>query len=210
MDRWYVRLSDVPDAGKRVDLVLQEEEIRPKGTAAFHVESIHVSGLMEAAGTEFLFRGQVQGVYERPCDRCLESVQHVFSSDVTWLFDAQGHTIPDATEKTETVEEEMDIPAEAPGSKQMRKLDSLPEEDVFQEGMANLKPLIWEEIVLGYPSKVVCSESCAGLCPVCGKNLNQGACSCDKEKRTTEKTVNRGLAGLADLFPDLRPPRKEE
>ena len=35
-----------------------------------------------------------------------------------------------------------------------------------------------QEIILNYPFKILCSPTCKGLCPVCGKNLNIGACNC--------------------------------
>lgn len=35
-----------------------------------------------------------------------------------------------------------------------------------------------ECIILCLPSNPVCDEDCKGLCPRCGKNLNNGACSC--------------------------------
>ncbi|MCR5822983.1 MAG: DUF177 domain-containing protein, partial [Lachnospiraceae bacterium] len=34
--------------------------------------------------------------------------------------------------------------------------------------------LIYEEILLGFPTKVLCDEDCKGLCKVCGHNLNEG------------------------------------
>ncbi len=37
---------------------------------------------------------------------------------------------------------------------------------------------IRQEILLDYPMNPVCKEECRGLCPRCGKNLNEGACSC--------------------------------
>ena len=30
------------------------------------------------------------------------------------------------------------------------------------------------------PSKLLCKDSCKGLCPKCGKNLNNGSCACSK------------------------------
>ena len=35
--------------------------------------------------------------------------------------------------------------------------------------------------VLNLDSKLLCKESCKGLCHRCGKNLNDGPCSCQKE-----------------------------
>ena len=34
------------------------------------------------------------------------------------------------------------------------------------------------EPVYAYPSKVLCSDDCKGLCPGCGCNLNTEQCSC--------------------------------
>ena len=39
---------------------------------------------------------------------------------------------------------------------------------------------IRQEILLSYPVKFLCRETCEGLCPRCGKNLNFGACSCPR------------------------------
>jgi len=35
--------------------------------------------------------------------------------------------------------------------------------------------------ILVEPMKKLCSEDCKGLCPRCGKNLNEGACNCTEE-----------------------------
>jgi len=35
--------------------------------------------------------------------------------------------------------------------------------------------------ILAVPMKKLCSEDCKGLCPKCGKNLNDGPCNCNKE-----------------------------
>ena len=35
--------------------------------------------------------------------------------------------------------------------------------------------------LLAIPMKKLCSEDCKGLCPRCGKNLNEGPCDCKEE-----------------------------
>ncbi|MFO7535180.1 MAG: DUF177 domain-containing protein [Kiritimatiellia bacterium] len=35
-----------------------------------------------------------------------------------------------------------------------------------------------EDIILAFPNYPVCSSGCRGLCPQCGANLNEKACSC--------------------------------
>ncbi|MFA6281458.1 MAG: DUF177 domain-containing protein [Candidatus Omnitrophota bacterium] len=37
---------------------------------------------------------------------------------------------------------------------------------------------IREEMLLGFPMKVLCSPDCKGVCPVCKANLNIEACKC--------------------------------
>lgn len=39
---------------------------------------------------------------------------------------------------------------------------------------------IREEIFLDFPMKSLCNLECKGLCPGCGKNLNQGNCGCSR------------------------------
>jgi uncharacterized protein len=41
---------------------------------------------------------------------------------------------------------------------------------------------IREEIILNLPLKNLCSEECKGLCPRCGKDLNEGPCGCGSDQ----------------------------
>ena len=49
------------------------------------------------------------------------------------------------------------------------------------DGILDLAPLLREEIILDTPIGVLCKPDCAGLCPVCGGNLNQTLCECERE-----------------------------
>ena len=40
--------------------------------------------------------------------------------------------------------------------------------------------LVNADILLELPTSVVCGEDCKGLCPICGHNLNEGDCGCDR------------------------------
>ncbi|KPK98644.1 MAG: hypothetical protein AMJ95_03230 [Omnitrophica WOR_2 bacterium SM23_72] len=46
------------------------------------------------------------------------------------------------------------------------------------EPVIDLNPDIREEIIIEYPIKSLCRDECQGLCPKCGKNLNEGKCGC--------------------------------
>lgn len=53
--------------------------------------------------------------------------------------------------------------------------------------------LLWEEFVLSLPIKPLCKADCRGLCPTCGKNLNEGSCSCLQEQGDPRLALLRGL-----------------
>ena len=46
---------------------------------------------------------------------------------------------------------------------------------------ADLDDIVRTVFVLNLDSKLLCREDCKGLCPQCGKNLNEGPCNCQKE-----------------------------
>ncbi|MDP2943511.1 MAG: DUF177 domain-containing protein [Candidatus Omnitrophota bacterium] len=48
--------------------------------------------------------------------------------------------------------------------------------DVKGKTSLDLTDDIRQEIVLECPLKPLCRQDCKGLCPVCGKNLNEGSC----------------------------------
>ncbi len=46
---------------------------------------------------------------------------------------------------------------------------------------ADLDDIMTTAFVLSMDSKLLCREDCKGLCPTCGKNLNDGPCQCRAE-----------------------------
>ena len=53
--------------------------------------------------------------------------------------------------------------------------------------------LIRDDILLELPSKLVCQESCKGLCSKCGKNLNEGSCTCNRQETDPRLAVLKQL-----------------
>lgn len=49
---------------------------------------------------------------------------------------------------------------------------------VVENMQFDLDDLVSEDIYLSLPSRFLCKEDCKGLCPMCGTNLNEAACSC--------------------------------
>lgn len=51
----------------------------------------------------------------------------------------------------------------------------------IKEGkLLDVDQLLHNEILINLPIRVLCKEDCKGICPVCGQDLNEGACSCDQ------------------------------
>lgn len=46
----------------------------------------------------------------------------------------------------------------------------------------DLTEVIRQNILLAIPPRPLCRSKCAGLCPLCGKNLNEGLCNCTREE----------------------------
>lgn len=53
---------------------------------------------------------------------------------------------------------------------------------------------IRQNLLLAMPMRALHSEDCAGLCPQCGKDLNEGPCDCKPE------VVDERFAALRELF----------
>ena len=53
-------------------------------------------------------------------------------------------------------------------------------DDVYlvESDVVELDYILIPELILDMEMAVVCDEDCKGLCPKCGKNLNQGECGC--------------------------------
>lgn len=59
-------------------------------------------------------------------------------------------------------------------------LESSEDESVLVEsGRIDLQQTAYDALVLEIPIKILCREDCRGLCPSCGKNLNDGDCGCN-------------------------------
>jgi uncharacterized protein len=57
----------------------------------------------------------------------------------------------------------------------------------------DLVPAVREYLLLELPDDVLCRDDCAGICPVCGTDLNSGRCSCDTTLRDDRWAALDGL-----------------
>jgi uncharacterized protein len=102
-------------------------------------------------------RGSLSAGLELPCARCLEPVRQDVSRQFELLYRPLG---------TDAGRDELSV------------TDAEAEVGYYQGQGILLEDVLREQVLLALPLKTVCRESCKGLCPQCGKNLNQEQCSC--------------------------------
>jgi len=101
--------------------------------------------------------GDLSARFELMCARCLEPVVQ----DVTRKFDLLYRPLG----------------ADA-GREELSVTTAEAEISYYQGEGLLLEDALREQVLLAVPVKVICREDCKGLCPHCGKNLNQEQCSC--------------------------------
>lgn len=69
------------------------------------------------------------------------------------------------------------------------------DESSYLTGMdLDVDQLVYLEVVMNWPLKVLCKEDCKGICSQCGKNLNDGPCGCEEEPGDVR------MAAIRDIF----------
>ena len=51
---------------------------------------------------------------------------------------------------------------------------------LYKNGLVDLTPAVDDVILTSMPTVIYCKEDCKGLCPICGKDLNESTCDCKK------------------------------
>ncbi len=105
-------------------------------------------------------RGRLSAGMELQCARCLEPVTQDIQREFELLYRPLG--------------------ADA-GKDELSVTDAEAEIGYYQGEGLLLEDVLREQVLLALPLKVTCRADCKGLCPQCGKNLNQEQCSCSRE-----------------------------
>ncbi|MBO2942737.1 DUF177 domain-containing protein [Paenibacillus sp. F411] len=109
----------------------------------------------------------------------------------------QGDLVMHCSRCLDPVNEHVDIPFHEV-FQPVDSLDNLQDENddiTYVEGESvDLADYVKEALLLYLPLAPVCRKDCSGLCPKCGRDLNEGSCGCDTE------VIDPRLAGLKDFF----------
>ena len=69
---------------------------------------------------------------------------------------------------------------------------------VLSDGKLDVDAQLREMLILEFPTKLLCSEDCLGLCIKCGHDLNEGECGCNRAHRDPRWDVLLGVKFAAD------------
>lgn len=161
-------LSQTWDAGQQ-DLGILESE-------ACLLGSIHIQAFFVHETQGIQVSGEGHGTFSLECVRCLEGIQANFSIEFFGKFIAESERRPQKLSKDQEGEADDPFP--------------------IIDHQLDVGDLIREQVILAVPSHPLCKTNCQGLCSVCGTNLNQGSCSCDKDQnlspfRDLQKLLNQ-------------------
>jgi uncharacterized protein len=140
------------------------------GDEVYHLlEPASFSIELTNTGAGVVANGTVGARTSAACSRCLEPFELEIDAEVEAFYAQPGHE-QDVADDTEI-------------------------EPIFPDGTIDLAPALQAALTLEAPFAPVHDESCAGLCPACGCNLNEEQCGCHVELEGVSP-----FAGLKELF----------
>jgi uncharacterized protein len=116
---------------------------------------IRVAIRLEKNSRQIFLRADMHTAAVFVCDRCLDNFSRQIDAVYAMVYMNDGRSMAGAVK-----EEEVHV---LPPDANTIDLD----EDIRQY------------VLLAVPPKLLCTEGCRGLCPVCGINKNRGTCSCN-------------------------------
>jgi uncharacterized protein len=117
-------------------------------------------------------KGKLETSLEVACARCLDPVVLPVERGFDLLYRPLG---------TDSGHEELSV------------TDAEAEIGYYQGEGLLLEDMLREQVLLALPLKTICRDDCKGLCPQCGKNLNEIQCSCVVEVEDPRWAALKGI-----------------
>ena len=169
MQIWLDQVQDEPFNWDETQSIAPETLARPE---LLDLGPVHWRGQVVYADPGYYLRAHLSYEQTLSCNRCLKPIVDHAESDVELMILAERH--PEGGGEHGLHEQDLGL--------------------VYAEGdTLETDPILIEQLQLNIPMKPLCRPDCKGLCPICGTDLNQGACACE------EKTVDPRWAALAAL-----------
>jgi uncharacterized protein len=159
----------------RFDETFPPGEIDFSGSEVTQIGPLQVAGVAELlphTGGEVRIKGRMSSTVEAVCDRCLGSARYSIDAPFD-LFYRPDADLP-SDDETAIDEGEAEIA-------------------FYREPGLILEEIISEQVLLHLPMQRICGETCEGICPVCGRNRNEGACGCNPKPMDDRWSALRNL-----------------
>lgn len=127
------------------------------GLSDYFTKPVSVDVTIEKTNREVFLKAAAKTSGRFSCDRCADE----FDREVRTAY--QMMYIYDEREKQQPHDEEVQVISSVTTA-------------------IDIADDVREFILLAVPQKLLCSDSCKGLCPHCGTNRNRGSCSCSAEE----------------------------
>jgi uncharacterized protein len=169
-----VNIDEIKDAGldRSWDLTREQlDEVVAGDRAGYRARGpAHVSAHLEKVERRVRVEATAKAPLSAACGRCLApvSVDLPVEFEVTLVPDDEYEEAPRGEKDADK--------GHRGGSFEPKEA----EEETYSGKVLDLDPMVREQILLALPGYPVCNESCKGLCPVCGANLNERECGCDR------------------------------
>lgn len=171
-----IHLSEIlSKEGKSVEkeIEFQKESFEVSGQAYKIVSHGPVKLTISNQGNqELLISARMELAVAIPCSRCLKDVITEFCLDFSR-------------------EADMKLSKE-------ERAKQMDENNYIAGYELDVDALIADEMVLQWPMKVLCKEDCKGICSVCGCNLNEQECGCDRT------VLDPRMAAFLDIFEQFK------
>jgi uncharacterized protein len=138
-----------------------------------------LSGRITKMGRQVLVQAKFELPLTTPCKRCLKTVALHENVELIRTYAPEDQLKPHKEHKGDASE----------GSFEPELVD----QETYQGKELDLTPAVREQILLSLPAAPLCAEDCKGLCPKCGKDLNDGECGCDRAVLDPRWTALKGI-----------------
>lgn len=119
-------------------------------------------------GKRLRLSGEGDVTVQIPCDRCLQEVSYPFHLVIEKVVPMDSSEADDESDEAASY--------------------------IDEERVLDVDRLIFNEILVSWPEKILCKPGCKGICPKCGTNLNLTTCGCEQGE------LDPRMAQFQDVF----------
>jgi len=173
-----------------VELFGDADELDIRGDECSLAEPVRVTCRLFRDVALFRIEGKVFARLAVQCARCLEPFVKESSGEFTLVVKHMpiGEPVPGTPQhagRSSARRAHVEDPAQSTRSEPFSGADRGEEADGEQimyiehhVTSVDITAHVRDAVILSLPMKILCREDCRGLCPVCGRNLNEGGCGC--------------------------------